>query len=176
VLGDGAAHASVQTEAGKVTAVTLTIAGAPSVVPGLLVPPPPPDPNDLRSSYWNSRRTAGAAIVGAGGLALILGGVFAAERASETSDASAAGAKVGAGNSGCSGAGSSSPSCGALANALHSNGSDARLEAIFLVSGAVLIVGGVVTTLWPSSAQSSTTALSPAVGPHGGGLAWTGSF
>jgi hypothetical protein len=152
-----------------VLAETKVVMAAPTTAPATTPPPPRPA---LREPYWNGRRTAGVVIAGVGAVGMVVGGVFGAERAGNTSDAGTAATKAGPGNSVCYSA--ASPACSSLSSALNSNGTHATLETTFFVAGGALLVGGVVTTLWPSASRPSVSALVPSVGP--GGLQWNGSF
>jgi hypothetical protein len=165
IVFDGAAGVAPVVVAPVVSPVAIPVSPPiePPVTPG-------PEP------YWNGRRTGGVIIAGAGVVVMVIGGVFGAERGSDTSSASAAAAKVGAGNTGCSGAGASSASCTSLASALSSNVTDARLEEQLLLGGGVLVAIGVVTTFWPSPTPKSTAGFVPTLGPHMAGLQWSGSF
>jgi hypothetical protein len=185
-LGEQQGFLNVVAVAGGVTPVHLMlIGGAPPpvavvpvpVVTPLVVPPEPPPTHPTKTAYWNGRRTAGVVVAGVGAVGLVLGGVFGAQRGSDTSNAMAAAAQLGGGTTACFQ--STSAGCMALSSALQSNGSAATLETAFFIGGGVLLAAGVVTTLWPASQSSSSpspSALVPYAGPHGGGLQWTGSF
>ena len=190
-LGDAVAHASVQAEGGKVVAVTLTMAGVPSG-PAVIVPTGPgvtPGPGPVgpgpgeHEGYMTTRRWVGVVIAGVGVVGLVLGGVFGAERGSETSDANAARERALATTGGglptqtCfSPSAASTSACSSLSSALQSNGTDAHLEELFLISGGMLLAVGAVTTLWPSFSPPAGTSLAPSAGPHMAGLQWSGSF
>jgi hypothetical protein len=130
-----------------------------------------------------TRRWVGVGIAGVGVVGLVLGGVFGAERGSETSDANAARARAlattggGVSTRACfSPSAASASACSSLSSALQSNGTDAHLEELFLISGGMLLAVGAVTTLWPSWSSGSNVTLTPAVGPRVAGLQWAGSF
>jgi hypothetical protein len=182
-VGDREVFQNVTVIAGGTAPVHLEVAApvaVPVVVPTPVVVAPPPVAPPVAPApperYWITRRKVGLAVAGLGAAGLVLGGVFGADRGSDTSNASAAAATVGAGNSACFR--STSAACSSLASALQSNGTNATLEAAFLTGGGVLLVAGAVTTLWPSSAQgaNAAAALVPSVGPRGVGLSWSGSF
>ena len=105
--GGASLHETVQAGAGKLTEVAFVgpVVGDTRVVgvagPIPTAPPPgevarpvgPPQPFGPEH-YWNSRRTVGVVIAGAGAVAMVVGGVFGSQRAGNTSDAAAARGQV----------------------------------------------------------------------------------
>jgi hypothetical protein len=163
-----------------VVADTHVVVGAVPV-PGPAVLPAPLPPVGVEEPvkpvpYWNGQRTVGIVIAGVGVVGMVVGGVFGAERGSETNDASAVTSQAGASNSRCFGAASASAPCQSLANALSANGTDAAMETGFLIGGGVLLAIGAVLTLWPGRGHDSRTGLTPIVAPGLAGLSWGGSF
>jgi hypothetical protein len=132
-----------------------------------------------REPYWNGRRTVGVVIAGVGVVGLVVGGVFAGQRGSETTDAAAAQKQIGSSGSACQTPTSASltASCASLSNALSSNGNDAHAEGVLLVGGGVLAAVGLITAFWPNgSPPPAVTSLVPTTGPHMAGLVWKGGF
>ncbi len=186
-------HETVQAGAGKLTEVAFVgpVVGDTHVVgvPGGPAVLPPVGPGATREAppvvgehhYWNSRRTVGVILAGVGAAGMAVGGVFGSMRGSQTTNATTAQATVGANPSACFNPPASLVSaCSSLSNALGSNGTDAQLEQSLLIGGGVMLAVGLLTTFWPAGggvgADTAMPPVAPTVGPHGGGLSWTGSF
>jgi hypothetical protein len=147
--------------------------------------PPEPPPGAPDGSYWNARRTVGA-MIGLGGVGgVVVGAVFGANRAGDTSDAAGALASARAAapqgvptRSVCTNPTSKgSGACAALSSSLASNGTDADVEDTLLVGGGLLLVVGLLTTFWPEGPEMPPmNQLAPLAGPHVAGLSWSGSF
>jgi hypothetical protein len=187
VGGPTTLHESVIAAAGKLTEVAFVppvVAGNAHVVgigPAVVAVAPPPvvRPGEPEHhGYWNGRRTVGVIIAGVGAVGMVVGGVFGAQRGSETSDANAALASITPRSLGaCAPASASNASaCSALTSARSSNSSDANIEGPMLVGGGVLLAVGLITAFWPSPSSPPPTALVPMAGPHLAGLSWSGSF
>jgi hypothetical protein len=189
-----ATHENVQAAAGKLTEVAflapvvgdthVVSLGPPPPLAAVAPPSPPPvAPVPEKEGYWNSRRTVGVVIAGVGVVGLVIGGVFGAERGSETSTATSDLASAGASNPGVASRSvctsppmAAASACTGVTNALNSNGTDATIEETMAVSGGVLLAIGLVTTFWPGPAAPPLARLAPMTGPHFAGISWSQSF
>jgi hypothetical protein len=197
VGGGTTLHEGVTAGAGKLTEVAFVggvvadthvvgVVGGPGAVAVGPVPPRVPQVEPEHHGYWNGRRTVGVVIAGVGAVGMVVGGVFGAQRGSETSDAASAlaGAEKASGQSVSPSHVCANPpaagmaSCSALSSALSSNGSDAHAETALLIGGGVLLGVGLITAFWPSGPEPVGIAakLTPMTGPHVAGLQWSGSF
>ena len=149
------------------------------------VPAPPAAPAaPVSEPYWTQRRFIGLAITGAGLAGVVIGSAFGAERAGETSSASAALARARAASppavptaSVCTNPGATGVApCTALSNALSGNVGDAQVEESLLVGGGVILGLGLITTFWPGGPESPLARLAPMTGPRVAGLQWSASF
>jgi tetratricopeptide (TPR) repeat protein len=184
--GGATLHEAVQAGAGKLTEVAFVkpvvadthVVAAPTVA---VVPSPiKPDwiqPVPAQEPYWNSRRTVGVVIAGAGAVGMVVGAVFGSMRSGNTSSATQAYATIGSNRTACySPPASLDSACQSLSGALSNNNDHAYLEGTLLVGGGILLAVGAVTAFFPAASPPTGAGFAPVAGPHGAGFRWAGSF
>ena len=177
---DAAEQAFDVTEGQKVT-VTLKLGGGASTAAAAPVaaaaatttaaPPPPPPGGDVQadsggssSKFWNTQRTIGVAVGGAGVVSAIVSGIFTASALSSKSDS-----EVSCKDGNCT----TQEGYDALSDA-RSAGNIATITGI---AGIALIgTGAVLFFTAPKAGSGASVGLAPLVVPGGGFLSARGSF
>jgi hypothetical protein len=120
--------------------------------------------------FWNTRRTMGLGLVGAG-IASTAVGIYFYTQASDAADRNTA-ARATLQPSSCSGA-VQPPECAIASDARSTQHDDAILNYVFLGAGGAAIVVGAALFLWPTPRSILVT---PAVGANSAGLRLQGEF
>jgi hypothetical protein len=139
---------------------------------GLAVPRPR-DSQTAAGAFWNARRITGASITVAGVALAAVGLAHFAQADGAKNDAKAI--RAGLGPSGCTVQPQPS-SCGQLEADYSTQNSAVNTGRVLVTVGGAVAAFGAVVFLWPSSRESSRTALAPMYLGQGGGVQLRGVF
>jgi hypothetical protein len=168
--GDQSSEGAFDITEGQKLTVTLKLGGsatAPVAAPVTVATPTPPPADDAQADsshkFWNTQRTIGVAVGGAGVVAAVVSGIFTAGALSKKSDA------------GCNDGGGCTSQTGI--DKLSDARSAGNVATITGIAGLALIGAGVVVFVTaPSTDSGASVALSSGILPGGGFMSARGTF